>query len=64
MDKLKTVVKNINTVCEDEGSKQILQKAYSSLKNMGSFSDRYESTLNVLKKNYKSISDYLVVALA
>lgn len=31
---------------------------------MGSFSERYENTLNVLKKNYKSISDYLVGALA
>lgn len=38
----------------------MLHKAYASLKNMGSFSERYENTLNMLKKSCKNLSDYLV----
>lgn len=64
MDKLKAVLKTLTKVCEEEGSKNLLQKAYSSLKNMGSFTERYENTLGILKKNYKSLSDYLIVILA
>jgi ribosomal protein S20 len=37
MDKLKTVIKNFSKISEEEGAKNTLQKAYSSLKNMGSF---------------------------
>ena len=36
--------------------KSIFQKAYSSLKQIGSFSDRYESALNMLKKSCKNLS--------
>lgn len=42
----------------------MLQNAYNSLKNMGSFNDRYENTLNALKKSCKNLSDYLVVNLS
>jgi hypothetical protein len=41
----------------------MLQKAYSSLKNIGSFTERYENTINVLKKSCKNLSDYLVTEL-
>lgn len=64
MDKLKQAVKALTKVSEDQGAKSMLQSAYNSLKNMGSFSDRYEGTLNVLKKSCKNLSDYLVINLA
>jgi hypothetical protein len=41
MDKLKAVIKNFSKISEEEGAKSTLQKAYSSLKNMGSFTERY-----------------------
>lgn len=37
MEKLKLVVKALNKVCNEEGAKNMLHKAYASLKNMGSF---------------------------
>lgn len=63
MDKLKLVIKALNKVCNEEAAKSMLQKAYSSLKNIGSFTERYENTLNVLKKSCKNLSDYLVSEL-
>jgi hypothetical protein len=42
----------------------MLQSAYSSLKNIDSFSNRYEDTLNMLKKTCKNLSDFLVTNLA
>jgi hypothetical protein len=41
----------------------MLQKAYSELKNIGSFSEHYETTLTMLKKSCKSLSDFLVAQL-
>ncbi len=38
MEKLKLVVKALNKVCNEEGAKNMLHKAYASLKNIGSFS--------------------------
>lgn len=60
MERLKLVIKALNKVCNEEAAKNMLQKAYSSLKNIGSFSERYENTINVLKKSCKNLSDYLV----
>lgn len=64
LDKLKSVIKALEKVNSDQGARKMLQTAYSSLKNMGSFSDRYESTLNSLKKNFKTLTDFLNIALA
>lgn len=64
MDKLKMATSALVKVCDEEGAKKLLQNAYNSLKNMGSFTDRYENTLNGLKRNCKNLSDYLVVILA
>jgi WASH complex subunit strumpellin len=64
MDRLKYTVKALSKVCEEEAAKRVLQSAYTSLKNMGSFGDRYENTLNALKRTCKNLSDYLVGALA
>ena len=63
MDKLKHAVKALNKVCDEDNMKKILHHAYSSLKNIVSFNDRYEHTLSSLKKNCKSLSDYLVLNL-
>ncbi len=38
MEKLKLVVKALNKVCNEDGAKNMLYKAYASLKNIGSFS--------------------------
>lgn len=38
MDKLKGIIKVVSKVCDQEKTKTILQSAYSSLKNIGSFS--------------------------
>lgn len=38
MDKLKGIIKVVTKVCDQEKTKAILQAAYSSLKNIGSFS--------------------------
>jgi WASH complex subunit strumpellin len=64
MDRLKSVVAALEKVNADQGARKMLQNAYSSLKNMGSFSDRYENILNSLKKNFKNLSDFLNVVLA
>jgi hypothetical protein len=64
LDKLKLAEKALTKVSEEEGAKKMLQNAYSALKNMGSFSDRYENTLNVLKRSCKNLSDFLVNNLA
>jgi hypothetical protein len=46
MDKLKGIIKISNNVCDQEKTKIILQSAYFSLKNIGSFSERYEKILS------------------
>lgn len=64
LDKLKLVINSLEKVNNDQGARKMLHTAYSSLKNMGSFSDRYETTLNTLKKVLKNLSDFLNVTLA
>jgi WASH complex subunit strumpellin len=60
MDKLKGIIKVVTKVCDQEKTKTILQAAYSSLKNIGSFSERYERILSDLKREFKNLSDFLL----
>lgn len=63
MKHLEKLVKVIKKSCKDENAKKVLDQCYQSLKNVTSFSDRYEQTILTLKKTFKNLSAYIVKQL-
>lgn len=53
LDKL---VKIMKKTCEEENAKKILDQSYQSLKNVSSFTDRYDHTIMNLKKTFKTLT--------
>lgn len=50
------MVRLIKKTSSDENGKKILDQAYQSLKNVNSFTDRYDQTIMNLKKTFKPLT--------
>lgn len=53
LDKLVKVMKR---TCEEENAKKILDQSYQSLKNVSSFTDRYDQTIMNLRKTFRPLT--------
>ncbi len=56
MKDLDKLVRLIKKTCSDETGKKILDQSYQSLKNVNSFTDRYDQTIMNLKKTFKPLT--------
>lgn len=56
MKELDKLVKIMKRTCEEENAKKILDQSYQSLKNVSSFTDRYDHTIMNLKKTFKALT--------
>jgi hypothetical protein len=56
MKELDKLVRVLKKTCEDENARKILDQSYQSLKNVSSFTDRYDHTIMNLKKFFKPLT--------
>lgn len=53
MKELERLVKTIKETLNDENARKTLDNCYQSLKNVSSFTDRYDQSIANLKKTFK-----------